>query len=472
MDLTKQKILRKRWQQYKEELYKKDHHNPDNHDDVITHLEPDILECEVKWALGSITTNKASGGDRIPVELFQILKDHAVEVLHSICQQIWKTQQWPQDWKRSLFIPIPKKGSAKDCSNDCTIVLISHASKVMLKIQQARLQQYVNRELPDVQAGFRNGRGTRDQIANICWIIEKAREFQKNIYFCFIDYVIAFDCVDHNKLWKILKEMGIPDHLACLLRNLYAGQEATVRTGHGTTDWFQIGKGVCQGCILSPCLFNLFAEYIMRNAGLDEEQDDIKIAGRNINNFRDVDDTILMTESEELKSLLMKVKEESEKVGLKINIQKTKIMASSPITSWQVDGETVETVADFILGGSKITADGDFSHEIKTRLLLGRKVLTNLDGILKSRDITLLTKVRLVKAMVFSVVMYECESWTRKKAEHRRIDAFELWCWRRLLGVPWTARRFNQSILKEISLGCSLEGLMLKLKLQYFGHLM
>ena len=170
--------------------------------------------------------NKASGGDGIPVELFQILKDGAVKVLHSICQQIWKTQQWPQDWKRSVFISIPKKGNAKECSNYRTIALISHTSKVMLKILQARLQQYVNHELPDVQAGFRKGRGTSDQIANIRWIIEKARGFQKNIHFCFIDYAKAFDCVDHNKLWKILQEMGIPDHLTCLLRNLYAGQEA------------------------------------------------------------------------------------------------------------------------------------------------------------------------------------------------------------------------------------------------------
>ena len=161
-----------------------------------------------------------------------------LKVLHSICQQIWKTQQWSQDWKRSLFIPIPKKGNAKICSNYRTIALISHASKIMLKILQARLQQYVNNELADVRAGFRKGRGTRDQIANICWIIKKAREFQKNIYFCFIDYVKDFDCVDHNKLWKILKEMGIPDHLTCLLRNLYASQEATVRNRHGTTDWF------------------------------------------------------------------------------------------------------------------------------------------------------------------------------------------------------------------------------------------
>ena len=175
----------------------------------------------------------------------------------------------------------------------------------MLKILQATLQQYVNREFPDVQIGFRKGRWARDQIANICWIIKKAREFQKNIYFCFIDYAKAFDCVDHNKLRKILKEMRIRDHLTCLLRNLYANQEATVRTEHGTTDLFQIGKGVRQGCILSPCLFNLYAEYIMRNAGLNEAQAEIKIAGRNINNLRYADDTTIMAESKELKSLLI-----------------------------------------------------------------------------------------------------------------------------------------------------------------------
>ena len=201
----------------------------------------------------------------------------------------------------------------------------------MLKILQAWLQQYMSHEFPDVQAGFRKG---RDQIANICSIIEKTREFQKNIYLCFIDYVKAFDRVDHNTLWEILKEMGIPDHLTCLLRNLYAGQEARVRAGHGTTDWFQIGKGVHQGCILSPCLLNLYAECIMRNTGLEEAQAGIKIAGRNISNLRYADDTTLMAESEEeLTSLLMKVKEESKNVGLKLNIQKTKIMASGPVTS-------------------------------------------------------------------------------------------------------------------------------------------
>ena len=236
---------------------------------------------------------------------------------------LWKcyTQYASKSGKLSSGHRTGKGQFSFQCLNYHTIALISHANKVMFKILQARLQQYMSHELPDVQAGFRKARGTRDQIATICWIIEKVREYQKNIYFCFIDYGKAFDCVDHNKLWKILKEMGIPDHLTCFLRNLYAGQEATVRTAYGTTDWFQIGKGVGQGCILSPCLFNLYAEYIIGNSGLDESQVGNKIARRNINNFSYADDTTLMAEGEELKSLLMKVKEESEKVGLKLNIQ-------------------------------------------------------------------------------------------------------------------------------------------------------
>ena len=299
--------------------------------------------------------------------------------------------------------------------------------------------------------------------------LKKRESSRKNI--CFIDYAKAFDCVDHNKLENSEKDGNTSS--SYLPPEKYVCRSRCNRTGHETTDWFQIGKGVHQGCILSPCLFNLYAEYIMRNAGLNEAQAGIKIAGRNINNLTYADDTTLTTENEEeLKSLLMKMKEESEKVVLKFNIQKTMIMASGPITSWQIDGETVETVADFIFGCSKITADGDCSHEIKRCLLLGRKLMTNLDSLLKSRDVILPTKVHLVKAMVFPVVMYGCESWTIKKTERRRMDAFKLWCWRRLLRVPWTARRSKQSILKEISPECLLEGLMFKLKLQYFGHLM
>ena len=234
--------------------------------------------------------------------------------------------------------------------------------------------------------------------------MEKAREFQKNICLCFMDHAKAFDCVDHNKLWKILK-----DHLTCLLRNLYAGQEETVRTGHGTKDWFQIRKRVCQGCILSPCLFNLNAEYIMRNAGLDETQAGIKTAGRNISVSNDADDTTLITESEEkLKSLLMRAKEKSEKGGSRLNITKIKIMPSNPIASWKIEGKKMEAVADFLFLGSKITEDGDCSLEIKRCLLLGRKAMANLDNILKSRDIILPTKIHLVKAIVFPVVIYGC----------------------------------------------------------------
>ena len=200
MEQTEAEDIKKGWQEYTEELYKKDLHNPDNHDSVITHLESNILECEVKWALRSITINKASASDGFPVELFQILEDDAMKVLHSICQQIWKTHQWPQDWKRSVFISIPKKGNAKECLNCHKIALMSHASKVMVKILQARLQPYVNQEFPDIQSWFRKDRGTRDQIANICWIIEKVREFQKIIYFWFIDYTKAFENVGHHKL--------------------------------------------------------------------------------------------------------------------------------------------------------------------------------------------------------------------------------------------------------------------------------
>uniref|UniRef100_A0A803TXW0 ribonuclease H n=1 Tax=Anolis carolinensis TaxID=28377 RepID=A0A803TXW0_ANOCA len=472
-DLTEAEEIKKRWREYTEDLYRRDKNIEDSFDSVVNELEPDILRSEVEWALRSTANNKAAGEDGIPAELLKILKDDAVKVMHAICQQIWKTQEWPSDWKKSIYIPIPKKGNAKECSNFRTVALISHASKVMLKILQGRLQQYMERELPDVQAGFRKGRGMRDQIANIPWIIEEAREFQKNIYFCFIDYSKAFDCVDHNKLWHVLGGMGIPSHLVCLLRNLYKDQVATVRTDHGTTDWFKIGKGVWQGCILSPYLFNLYAEHIMRRAGIDESKAGVKISGRNINNLRYADDTTLMAESEEeLRSLITKVKEESAKAGLQLNIKKTKIMVTRPIDNWQIEGENVEAVADFIFLGAKITADADCSQEIRRRLLLGRRAMANLDKILKSRDITLATKVHIVKAMVFPIVTYGCESWTIRKAERKKIDAFELWCWRKILRAPWTTRRSNQSILQEIMPDCSLEGRILEAKLKYFGHIM
>ena len=301
--------------------------------------------------------------------------------------------------------------------------------------------------------------------------IEKAREFQKILYFGFIKYTKAFDCIDHNKLWKIQKEIEIPDHLTCLLRNLYADHEATVRTGHGTTDWFKIGKIKAIYC--HPVSLTYMQSTSCKMPGWMNPKLESRLLGEISITSDNAADTTVMAESEEkLKSLLMRMREEREKSGLKLNTQKTKIMASGPITSWQKEAGKVETVTDFIFLGSKIIADCDCSHEIKRRLLLGRKAMTNLDSILKSKDITLPTKVCLLKVLVFLIVMYRCESWTIKKAEHLRINVFELWCWRRPLRVPWTARRSNQSDLKEIIPEYSLKGLMLKLQLQYFGHLM
>jgi len=270
----------------------------------------------------------------------------------------------------------------------------------------------------------------------------KKLEFQKNFYFCFIDYAKAFDCVDHNKLWKILKEMN------CLLRNLYEVQETTVELDMEQQTGSKLGKEYVKAVYCHSAFLTYMQSTSCEMSGWKKHKLESRLPGE-ISIISDMQMTPpLWQKAEELKSLLMKVKEESEKVDLNLNIQKTNIMASGPISSWPIDGETMEMVKDFILGGSKITADGDCSHEIKKCLLLGRKAMTNLDSILKSRDITLPAKVHLVKAMVFPVVMYGCESWTIKKAKNQRINAFELWCWRRLLRVPWTARRSNQSILK------------------------
>jgi len=270
----------------------------------------------------------------------------------------------------------------------------------------------------------------------------KKLEFQKNFYFCFIDYAKAFDCVDHNKLWKILKEMN------CLLRNLYEVQETTVELDMEQQTGSKLGKEYVKAVYCHSAFLTYMQSTSCEMSGWKKHKLESRLPGE-ISIISDMQMTPpLWQKAEELKSLLMKVKEESEKVDLNLNIQKTNIMASGPISSWPIDGETMEMVKDFILGGSKITADGDCSHEIKKCLLLGRKAMTNLDSILKSRDITLPAKVHLVKAMVFPVVMCGCERWTIKKAENQRINAFELWCWRRLLRVPWTARRSNQSILK------------------------
>ena len=309
--------VKQRWLNYTEALYKKNSSitcSPmtTESSDFLHEMEPEILESEIRSAIAQLPNRKSPGIDGIPIELVKALGDRGTRMIHEMCNEIWRTREWPQQWKQSVYIPIPKKGDPRECGNNRTIALITHASKVLLKVMQRRIEPYMQRELAAEQAGFRKGRGKRDQIANLRWILEKGREYNKHIYMCFIDYSKAFDCVDHTLLWRALEDMGVPKHLIVLLRNLYCNQEATVRTEAGDTEWFKIGKGVRQGCILSPYLFNLYTETIMRRAEMDSDNEGVRVGGCCINNLRYADDTTLIAESlNGLKNLISTIKAKS-----------------------------------------------------------------------------------------------------------------------------------------------------------------
>ena len=470
--LTEDDDIKDRWRQYTEELYERDKEMTEVYVvDEECELEPCIMRDEVRHALKSLANDKAPGCDDIPIELLKAAGEEAITAITELCNKIWVTGKWPNDWIKLTYITIPKKGDARECNNNRTISLISHASKIMLKIIQARLEPYVKAELPDEQAGFRKGRGTRDQIANVRWIMEREHEYGRNVYFCFIDYSKAFDSVDHNKLWNVMQKMGVPKHLINLLHNLYVNQVAVVRTACGETSEFSIGKGVRQGCILSPMLFNLYDESIMREAGLSHLDAGIKIGGLCLNNLRYADDTTLAASlTEDLKNIIRAVKKASEEYGLYLNIGKTKVLSSVPLSSFEVDGMDIEVVHSFNFLGSTISDDGDCSKEIIRRTILGKVAMKGLQRVWKDRDISLATKVRLVKSLVFPVVCYSCESWTMKAKDRRRIEAFENWCWRRLLRIPWSAKRTNESIRNELQINEHIEHKMSELKLRYFGH--
>ena len=473
-DLSEEGTVKEGWRYYTENLYKRDDNMTTIYDETKEcEEEATILEEEVRKALKALSNGKSPGSDGIPIELLKEVDEEAIKVLTAICQQIWIKRIWPKQWKESIYVPIPKKGDPRICSNNRTIALISHASKVMLKVIQPRLDIYMKQEMGIEQAGFTKGRGTRDQISNIRWIMERSTEYQRPIYMCFIDYSKAFDCVDHPTLWNMMEEMGVPEHMVQVIRSLYANQEAKVRTEYGDTESFSIGKGVRQGCVLSPYLFNLYSEYIMRQANLEELDIGVKMGGRKINNLRYADDTTLLAESkEELLQLVTNVKEKSAQAGLYLNLKKTKVMSTEEIEEFELDGENIEIVRDFVFLGAKIEDSGSCKGEILRRLALGRAAMTGLNKIWKDKDITITTKCRIVNALVFPVVLYGCESWTIRKAERRRIDSFELWCWRRLLRIPWTARRTNQSVIEEIKPTNPLEALIKKQQLSYFGHIM
>ena len=472
--LTESSDIKDRWKRYCEGLFASQEVDMEVQEEIPCNEEPDILLSEVNNAIRKLKNNKAPGSDEIPGELLKGTDEAGVKIILQLCNKVWHSRTWPEDWKKSVFLTLPKKGDISECKNNRTIALIPHASKILLHIINERLRPHLERELPPEQAGFRRGRGTRDHIANIRQIISKCMEYRREVYLCFIDYAKAFDCVRYGPLWNALLSLGVPNHLVQLVKNLYDGQQACVRTEKGNSDWFNIGQGVRQGCILSPTLFNLYAEYIMRRALVDW-CGGISIGGWQLNNLRYADDTTLLAGSlDELSDVLVRVKNESEAMGLRLNVAKTKLMiiggnnSTSPLV---IDGKEVEEVSQFNFLGSLITNEGGCSEEIRKRLAMARSTMAKLSNIFNDRSITKTTKIRLVQALVFPIATYACESWTITKADYKKINAFELWCWRRLLKITWTMKRTNDSVLEEIGINKRLIGKINAQTLAYFGHI-
>lgn len=401
------------------------------------------------------------------------LGETGVDIFHKICQRIWENDTWPEDWTTSTYVPIHKKGPKDICENYRTIALISHASKVMLQILVQRIKPYILSQLPPEQAGFVPGRGTREQILNINQIIEKAREFNIPTYLCFIDYTKAFDCVRWRDMWLILGEMGIPRHLISMIKNLYDYNVAYVRLESGLTDPFRVGQGVRQGCLLSPLLFNIYGEWIMRKA-LEGWNGGITLGGRKISNLRYADDTTIIASSEEeLTELFQKIEDISKDVGLQINKNKTKVMIVDRRNNNRPDKKkinNIKTVNTFIYLGALVSNGGGSSHEIRRRSAIAKEAMTRLTTIWKSHQINLVTKVNLVKSLVFSVFLYGAECWTLRESDKEKIDAFEMQCWRRMLRIPWTERRTNQSILEQLKVRKRLRTIVAERITKFFGH--
>lgn len=421
----------------------------------------------------TLKPGKSPGKDGVPAELIKNCGDEGIAMLTNICNAIWNTGQWPEEWTESVFIPLHKKVSTTECSNYRTIALISHASKVLLNIINHRLHHYLDRQIPEEQAGFVKGKGTREQVLNVRQIIEKSREFNISVVLCFIDYSKAFDCVRWDKLWTVLGEMGVPEHLVRLIRNLYVNNRSFVRIDTDWSDVFVTKKGVRQGCILSPVLFNIYGEYIIRKT-VENWEGGFPIGGKRICNLRYADDTVLLTTSmEDMRLLLQKLEAESLNLGLAINRSKTKLMIVDRAQKLaDIDDIGVDVVQNYIYLGSQICNDGSCEPEIRRRIAMAKDAMTRLNGLWKNRGITNTTKMRLVRALIFPIFLYGVETWTIKARERQRIDAFEMWCWRRMLRIPWTAKRTNVSILSQLKIKERLSATCYQRVLSYFGHIM
>jgi len=468
--ITDPKGIASRWKEYTEELYRDtDELIPPR--PTITSREPPPLKSEVSRAMSALNLGKAPGADGIPVELIRYGGSKTLDAMHKICEDVWETGEWPTDWGLSTFIPIPKKGDLSQCSNYRTISLVSHASKILLKIILNRIKQKTEDELPDEQAGFRPGRGTRDQITNLRIIMAKLREHQQPLYMCFIDFQKAFDSVRHEKLWWAMLDMGYPAHLVDLLAKLYKSQKAAVRVAGEISEWFSIQKGVRQGCVLSPYLFNVISEAVMRKA-LEGYQGGIYIGGRRINNLRYADDIVLLASSQEqLQELVNRIATVGKEYNLLINIGKTKVMSiNGQRLSITIDNKELEQVAKFPYLGSWITDDSKCQEDIKHRLALGNAVSAKLKTLWQSHSLSLKTKIEVCKALVWAVVSYGCESWTINKDSEKKLQAFEMKTLRRMLGVTWQEHRTNESILQETNYKRQLVPNIKKRKLRYAGH--
>lgn len=466
--------IAERWREYCEHLYKNPegttYHHQTDWNSLI--LEPDILRTEVTAALRLLKLKKAPGLDVITAEILQSMGDKGIDALHMICSNIWRTGKWPDDWTESAIIPLHKKGSTKRCDNYRTLSLISHASKVLLHIINHRIRHFLDWQIPEEQAGFVKGRGTREHILNVRQLIEKAYEYDAPFIMCFVDYSKAFDCVNWEALWRVLTELGIPQHLVALLESLYVKSHGVAKVGTTTSRPFTFQKGVRQGCLLSPILFNAYGEYIVRHT-LDGWEGGVSVGGAKLTNLRYADDTTLLAASEtEMQLLLDRMELTSNDLGLQINRGKTKVMVVDRTNKLKLTGSlNLEVVNDFIYLGSSISNTGSCEQEIRRRIGMAKGAMGQLERIWKDRKITQNTKVMLVKTLVFSIFLYGAETWTLKSNDRRRVDAFEMWCWRRMLRIPWTAKRTNVSILKELKVTTRLSSICLQRVLEYFGHI-
>lgn len=475
--LTLKSDILNRWQQYCKTLMStSEDQNGTQIEEPVEEMEPPILKCEVEAALRKLANGKSPGSDGIVAEMLRTTGDAGVLVLLEICEKIWTTCQWPSDWTKSIYIPLHKKGSKQQCANYRTISLISHGSKIMLNIIQERLKPFILPQIPPEQAGFVPGRGTRDQILNIRQMIEKLYEFNVPAIFCFLDYSKAFDSVDWNHLWKVLKEMAIPGHLIQLIKSLYTSNEAYVRVDGELSQPFQIKKGVRQGCVLSPLLFNIYGEWIIRKA-TEKWQGGITLAGKRISNLRYADDTTLLASSEEeMAELLQRVERFSEEAGLRLNRTKSFIMVVDRRKTIPRPFRTLQDIAEkenLIYLGVLISNKGSYEGEVKRRIGMAKTALSSLTKIWKDRHIGKHTKRLLVQSLIFPIASYGSESWTINAACRRRIESFEMTCYRRMMRIPWTARRTNISILKELGIKTN-ERLLPTIQrqiLKFFGHL-